>query len=149
MSEQMGIESSTKQRRNRKTNTATQTQQNGKTASAVQRPANDDTEAWKAYWKAQGQPWRTEPEIDIERQKYLTERRAIVPDVKKGIYPFRDIKLNRADVEWLLAMHDGRGPVDWSDEKDLHERKGLDLRGADLHPVPGEKKPSAEPGAHT
>src|SRR6266852_5006719 len=100
--------------------------------STLQRPTTDEKEAWKLYWKAQGWPWRTEPEIDAERQKFLNERRAIVPDIEKGIYPFKDIKLSRADIEWLLATHEnGRGPVDWSDEKQ-HERRGLDVRGADL-----------------
>ncbi len=62
-------------------------------------------------------------------------RRAIVPDIEQGIYPFKDIKLNRADVEWLLATHEnGRGPVDWSDEWQ-RQRIGLDLRGADLREV--------------
>ncbi len=77
MSEQDDAQSSTKQRRSRKINTTDQ--QNGKQAPALQRPANDDTEGWKAYWKAQGQPWRTEPEIDAEKQKHLTERRSIKP----------------------------------------------------------------------
>ena len=50
----------------------------------------------------------------------------------KGIYPFKDIKLRRADVEWLLSTHDnGRGPVNWNDEGQ-REREGLDLRGAIL-----------------
>jgi uncharacterized protein YjbI with pentapeptide repeats len=103
-----------------------------------QRPATHDQDEWKAYWKTQGQSWRTEPEIDAERQKYLAERRSITPDIKKGIYPFKDIKLSRADVEWLLATHEnGRGPVDWSNESHLSDesqrkRDGLDLRGADL-----------------
>jgi hypothetical protein len=48
-------------------------------------------------------PWRTEPEIDTEREKYLAERRRIHPDKIRGIYPFRDesgsIRLARADVE--------------------------------------------------
>src|SRR5947207_982956 len=110
MSEQDGALSSTKQRRSRKTSTANQ--QNGKQARAAQSLANDDKEAWRAYWAKQGQPWRTEPEIDAERQKYLDERRTVPPDINKGIYPFKDIKLNRADVEWLLATHEsGRGPV--------------------------------------
>jgi uncharacterized protein YjbI with pentapeptide repeats len=131
MSEIDSTESSTKQRTNRKTTTANQ--QNGKQTLAVQRPLNDDTEKWKAYWNTQGQPWRTEPEIDVARQKYLDEQRSIKPEIVNGIYPFKDIKLTRADVEWLLATHEnGRGPVDWSNEKTLHERKGLDLRGADL-----------------
>lgn len=47
----------------------------------------------------------------------------------------KDINLNRADIEWLLATHeDGRGPVDWSDESQ-RKRKGLDLRGAYLSKV--------------
>jgi len=75
-------------------------------------------------------PWRTEPEIDTERQKYLMERLAIKPDTKKGIYPFSNLddKLTRADIEWLLIR---QGAVDWSDKKQ-RERVGLDLRGADL-----------------
>ena len=107
-------------------------EQDGRQATALQRPANDDKEAWKAYWKAQGQPWRTEPVIDAERQAFLTERRSITPDIKQGIYPFKGTKLSRADVEWLLATHEnGRGPIDWSDESQ-RKREGLDLRGADL-----------------
>src|SRR2546421_11182272 len=107
-------------------------EQNGAKAGALQCPTNDDKEAWKAYWRQQGQPWRTEPEIDAERQRYLAERRAITPEIEKGIYPFRDIKLSRADVEWLLATHEnGRGPVDWRDESQCR-RIGLDLQGADL-----------------
>jgi uncharacterized protein YjbI with pentapeptide repeats len=101
-------------------------------APALQRPPNDDREAWKAYWEKQGQSWRTEPEIDTERQQYLDERRQITPDIKEGLYPFKDIKLTRADVEWLLATHEnGRGPVDWSDT-DQRTREGIDLCGADL-----------------
>ncbi len=106
-------------------------QDNGQ-VSTLQRPTNDDKEAWKTYWRAQGWPWRTEPEIDADRQKYLDERRTIVPNIEMGIYPFRGIKLRRADVEWLLATHEnGRGQVDWSDENQ-RSRQGLDLRGADL-----------------
>ena len=129
MSEQDAIQSSTKRSRSSQTS-----KQNGFQAPALQRPAHEDTEAWKTYWKAQGEPWRTEPEIEPERQKYLAERRSITPDIWKGIYPFKDIKLNRADIEWLLATHESggvQGPVDWSDNSQ-RERKGLDLRGADL-----------------
>ena len=99
---------------------------------ALQKPANDDKEAWKAHWKQQGWQWRIEPEIDGERQKFLTERRSITSDIEQSIYPFKDIKLSRADVEWLLSTHgNGHGPVDWSDESQ-RKREGLDLRGADL-----------------
>src|SRR6266571_1658915 len=89
-------------------------------------------EEWHIHWQKQNQPWRTEPEIPLARQKELSKRLAIVPNIEKGLYPFKGIKLNRADVEWLLATHEnGRGPVDWSDEKP-RDRHGLDLCGAHL-----------------
>ena len=97
-----------------------------------QHPPASDRLAWRVYWKAQGQPWRSEPEIDEKRQMYLADRRSISPDIEHGIYPFKDIKLSRADVEWLLATHEnGQGPIDWSDESQ-RRRTRLDLRGADL-----------------
>lgn len=99
------------------------------------RPKADDAERWCEYWRIQKQPWRTEPEIDAKRQAELSKCRDILLDIKHSIYPFKDMKLSRADVEWLLATHeDGRGPVDWSDTSQ-HERQGLDLRGADLRGV--------------
>jgi uncharacterized protein YjbI with pentapeptide repeats len=130
MNEHDGTQASTKHRRSRQTS-----KQNGKQSLALQRPDDDDIKAWKAYWQEKGQTWRIEPEISVERQKYLAERRSITPDIERGVYPFKDIKLNRADVEWLLATHDdGRGPVDWGDESQ-REREGLDLRGANLQQV--------------
>jgi len=100
-----------------------------------QRPtSDDDREGWKAYWAAQGMPWRIDPEVDLQRQQYLAERLSTNPSTTLGIYPFRDVKLGRADVEWLLATHVSEGvegPVNWSDEKQ-RTRQGLDLRGADL-----------------
>lgn len=111
----------------------------------LRRPITNDQEAWKAYWKVQGWSWRTEPEIDTERQKYLARRRPIIPNIEKGIYPFKDIepRLNCADLEWLLATHEnGRGPVDWSDESQ-REPEGLDLRGADLRKVDLNRLPLA------
>jgi len=102
------------------------------------RPATEDADAWKAYWQAQGMPWRTEPEIPTERQAYFSERRAITPDIQQGIYPFKGFepKLTRADIEWLLATHsDGRGPVQWDEERNKdpdYQRWGLKLRGADV-----------------
>src|SRR5947209_15094572 len=110
-------------------------EQDGTKAATRQRPTTDDKEAWNNYWKAHGQPWRIEPEIDDERKKYLDERLSIIPNIEQGIYPFKDIKLSRAEVEWLLATHeDERGPVDWTDESQRN-REGLDLRGADLRKV--------------
>lgn len=100
--------------------------------NALQRPTNKDKEVWRKYWIAQGHPWRSEPEIDMEQQKNLAVQRSITPDIEQGIYAFKDAKLSRADVEWLLATHEnGLGPVNWIDGG-LQERKGLDLRGADL-----------------
>jgi hypothetical protein len=99
----------------------------------------DYRKAWCKHWDALGQPWRTEPEINDRRQrklrKYLTGR--------KATYPFQGIKLDRADVEWLLVTHeDGRGQVDWDDENQ-REREGLDLRGADLRGVDLSRLPLA------
>jgi hypothetical protein len=118
-----------------------QQSQTATTTTAVQeRPAPEGYKSWPDYWKAQGMPWRTEPEIDEEQQRYLVERRAIQPDIEKGIFPFKDIKLDRADVEWLLATHESRdkvGPVWWEQEKGTprdKRRTGLDLRGANLDP---------------
>src|SRR5260370_12494446 len=90
---------------------------------------------WRERWSAQGQPWRTEPEIAAERQRSLAKRRAIVANLARGVFPFSGVALTRADVEWLLATHEqGRGPVAW-DEESQRTREGLDLRGADLHGV--------------
>ena len=106
-------------------------------------PAADDRDGWRTHWQAQGRLWRTEPEIDQKRQAELEKRRATVPDIERGIYPFKGMKLSRADVEWLLATHEhGRGPVDWNDESQ-RERKGLDLRGANLHQVDLQNLPFA------
>jgi uncharacterized protein YjbI with pentapeptide repeats len=102
-----------------------------------QRPNINEPVDWQAKWKVQNQPWRTEREIDVQRQSYLAKRRSVPPDIKQGIYPFKDIKikLSRADVEWLLVTHENEhGPVVWSDENQ-RDRKGLDMRGADLRQV--------------
>jgi uncharacterized protein YjbI with pentapeptide repeats len=127
MSEQDETPIATKRLRSRKTS-----EQKISQPPALQRPTNEDKEAWVGYWKSLDQLWRTEPEIDEERQRYLTAQLRVIPNVEQGIYPFKAIMLSRADVEWLLATHEnGRGPVDWSDESQW-KRKGLDLRGADL-----------------
>jgi len=110
-------------------------EQEKKPLPSASRPVTDDHSAWHAYWHKLGQLWRTEPEIDVERKAYLAERLRIIPNIKQGIYPFKDIKLCRADIEWLLATHeDERGPIDWSDERQ-RDRLGLDLRGADLRRI--------------
>jgi hypothetical protein len=105
---------------------------------STQVPKPDTTEPaerWRAYWQAQGQPWRTELEIDTTRQEELAQHRATIPDIEKGVYSFKNMKLSRADVEWLLATHDdGYGPINWNDESQ-RKRKRLDLRGANLREV--------------
>src|SRR5438034_4476789 len=82
------------------------------------------------------QPWRTEPEIELARQEQLTRCLATTPDITRGIYPFKGMKLSRADVEWLLATHENEGASRArSDEQQQQYRQGLDLRGADLRYV--------------
>ncbi len=101
-------------------------------ASPPVRPIQSNRAEWQDYWNALEQTWRTEPEINQERQEYLTQRLMIQADLDEGIYKFRGIKLNRADVEWLLAQHeDGRGPIDVHNPEHAG-RIGIDLRGADL-----------------
>src|SRR5258708_4981028 len=124
MSKPDGTQSTAKQRRNRQTSKQSSTQ-----IAVLQHPMNDDKEAWRAYWNAQGQIWRTEPEIDIERQEYLAGRYSIPSNIEQKTYPFKDIKLNRADVEYLLQYyHDKHGPLVFEIGEPA---KGLDLRGAD------------------
>ena len=88
---------------------------------APQRPASeDDRDGWTAYWEEREMPWRTEPEIAEERQRFLAERRAVKADIERGIYPFSGIKLTRAEVEWLLATHECKGvlgPADRAGER--------------------------------
>jgi hypothetical protein len=39
------------------------------TTTAQARPAPEGFTSWPDYWKAQGMPWRTEPEIEIEIER--------------------------------------------------------------------------------
>lgn len=95
----------------------------------------------KEHWQQQGQPWRTEPEIDVERQQNLDARRHRIFKEGKFISPLKDFSLSRADIEWLLATHEnGQGPVFWN-EPGQRERRGLylsgvDWRGVDLSELP-------------
>jgi hypothetical protein len=52
-----------------------------------QRPTTDDRDEWKAYWMAQGMPWRTEPEIDEERQRQLNSCRVFLPEISAADPP--------------------------------------------------------------
>lgn len=111
----------------------------------TQQPLPGDRNTWSAYWKAHGQPWRTEPEIEVQRQRELAGCRDTQPDSMKGIYPFKGMKLSRADVEWLLATHNqGQGPILGDIATNGGHARGLDLRGADLRFVDLNRLPLAQ-----
>ncbi len=104
------------------------------TTPRLQRPNTNDRDGWCAYWQALDQPWRAEPEIDTNRQKYLEGCLAIVPDSAQQRCPFKDVVLSRADVEWLLSTcGKEKKPVDLRASL-LQEGNfsGLPLEGADL-----------------
>jgi uncharacterized protein YjbI with pentapeptide repeats len=99
---------------------------------AQARPAANDRAGWRAYWDAQGQPWRTEPEARPERQAVL--RGLMAKATGENPAPFQGLKMDRTDVEWLLATHESRGirgPV--TDDPVHRQRDGVNLQGADLH----------------
>ncbi len=52
------------------------------TSTPPQRPSTNDPDEWPAYWKALDQPWRTQPEIDGDRQNFLKKCLAIVSDLQ-------------------------------------------------------------------
>lgn len=112
----------------------------------------DYRHAWCRHWAAHGQRWRFEPEIDETRQKELDDCLKIVPDIEQDMYPFKGMKLSRADVEWLLERHEVSCPdgqikpwpdilANWVPFRPGQAKRGLDLRGAhlegiDLHRLP-------------
>ncbi|MGI9061889.1 MAG: hypothetical protein ACR2H5_25320 [Ktedonobacteraceae bacterium] len=108
---------------------------------STNQPTEEDHKSWLVDWQQQGYLWRTEAEITEKQKTFLAECLRVVPDIKQGIYPFKETRLARADIEWLLATHQGgRGLVEWHNPMQ-HLRIGLDLRGAnligvDLHALP-------------
>ncbi len=119
---------------------------------AMQRPTSSNKKAWIEYWGDHGQPWRKEPEIDAERQKYLTELQEVsynsTEDITEGIVPFKGIRMSRADVEWLIATL--RDESEGSESMYLKGKplmwirlpvflSGADLRGVNLSRLPLEK----------
>lgn len=99
---------------------------------AQARPAANDRAGWRAFWDAQGQQWRTEPEARPERQALLRERMAQATGENPA--PFAGLKMNRTDVEWLLATHESRGICGPVEDDPAHIRRaGVNLQGADLH----------------
>jgi uncharacterized protein YjbI with pentapeptide repeats len=101
-------------------------------------PEETDRDGWRAYWRALGQPWRTEPEIAEARRRYLAERRDMAADVERGVFPFKDVapRLTRADVEWLLAAHAADGDPAAGGEPTGPDLRGVDLSGLDLRGLP-------------
>jgi uncharacterized protein YjbI with pentapeptide repeats len=101
-------------------------------SSASPAPA-PDAETWQSYWKQQGQPWRSEPPIYEERQQLLASCLQGGVNIEQGKYPFKGMRLSRADVEWLLAA-EGQGSAQESTGGDSSRKPlpGLDVRGADL-----------------
>ena len=92
-------------------------------------------EIWQVYWKKQGQPWRSEPPVDEERQQRLSLCVHGAIDIEQGKYPFRDMRLGRADVEWLLAAVEQRSAQESIGGGNDRKPPGLDVRGADLSGV--------------
>jgi uncharacterized protein YjbI with pentapeptide repeats len=90
-----------------------------------------DAEKWQAHWKQQGQPWRREPSIDAERQLFLASCLEGGVAIEQGKYPFKGMRLFRADVEWLLAVAEESN----RDGTRGEPQPGLDVRGADLSGV--------------
>ena len=106
---------------------------------------SDDMFDWLTYWNDRGLEWRTEPEIDIERQQILWKLLNEASKGDQGQHPFKHIVLKRDDVEWLIARYIfGYGSEEWQDERwrnNWRKRYVLDLssavfRKADLHGLP-------------
>lgn len=105
--------------------------QQGASREGIQATSGLEHAAGQAYQA----PWRTEPEVGQERQEQLTRCLATIPDITQGIYPFKGMKLSRADIEWLLlTLSKGNNHCDGSNKRQ-EQRLGLDLRGADLRYV--------------
>src|SRR5947208_844069 len=102
-------------------------------SSSVSPSPAHEAETWQAYWKEQEQSWRTEPTIDEERQQRLLSYSQGGVDIERGRYPFKGVRLSRADVEWLLAEEEQRSAQDSTGSGNSRKPPpGLDVRGADL-----------------
>jgi len=77
-------QASTKRRSDRQTS-----KQSNTLIPASQRPITGDEEAWRVFWEAREQPWRTELEIDESHQPFPIQHRSILPDVERGICPVK------------------------------------------------------------
>jgi Pentapeptide repeats (8 copies) len=106
-----------------------------------QRASQETQQDWEAHWKAQGQSWRREPEIDQERQQFLRQRLEIEIDEAQHIHPFQDIVLKRNDLEWLIQKRKEKSVGDEEQPQELNlqkaifgtiDCKGLPLEGANF-----------------
>jgi uncharacterized protein YjbI with pentapeptide repeats len=104
-------------------------------SSSVSPSPAHDAGTWQAYWKEQGQPWRSEPLIGGERQQRLSSCAQGGVDIEQGKYPFKGLRLSRADVEWLLAAEEQRSAQESTGGGNSRKPPGLDVRGADLSGV--------------
>ena len=97
-----------------------------------------DADGWKRYWRTRGQSWRTQPEIDEQRQKYLAAKTQPHRTASQRIlHPFKDQVLSRADIEWLLATHESENIYSSINLNDEHRREhtGINIAGANLADV--------------
>ncbi|GHO85194.1 pentapeptide repeat-containing protein [Dictyobacter formicarum] len=116
-----------------------------------------------AWWCICGQPWRTEPEVNDTRRRELEGWRIAPSDINRGLYPFRNRSMNRADVEYLLITHalpimppnkdvaSDKQQVkwievleNWSPLSPGQSKRGLDLRGANLEKADLRRLPLTE-----
>ncbi|MFL5624308.1 MAG: hypothetical protein ACJ788_01780 [Ktedonobacteraceae bacterium] len=66
------------------------------------RSTTEGRKRWQRYWQALGQKWRTEPEINKQRRRYLASLCDTSFNENQIFYPFQNVELSRGDVEWLL-----------------------------------------------
>jgi uncharacterized protein YjbI with pentapeptide repeats len=111
--------------------------QESKLLSKPQSPITVNPSAWRNYWYALKYTRCEEPSIDANRQAELERYRSISSNIEQSIYPFKNVRLSRADIKWLLATHENRyepGEASGENQQSFMGR-GLDLRGADLRQV--------------
>src|SRR5260221_149144 len=73
---------------------------------------------WPTSWPTHDQQSIIKPKISAEREEQLKKLRAVPVDIQKGIYPFKGIKLDRVDIEWLIVTNDAQyATLDWMGQK--------------------------------
>jgi uncharacterized protein YjbI with pentapeptide repeats len=112
-------------------------EQANKLPSRPLRPGTVDSGAWRNYWDALKYTQCEELSIDANRQAELESYRSIDPNIEQAIYPFKNVRLSRADIRWLLATQENRYESGEASNENAQgfRGRGLDLRGADLRQV--------------